>query len=469
MRSSDVRGQQTTPEGACPRRQAVKPPTAVGGLSTPPAQNGDESREEPGQDLMEKVVARENMQAALRRVERNKGAAGVDGLNIADLRPFLIAKWPGIREELLGDSYRPMPVRRVEIPKPDGGTRLLGIPTLLDRLIQQAILQVLTPIFDPTFSDHSYGFRPGRKAHDAVERARRYMEEGYEWVVDIDLEKFFDRCNHDMLMARVARKVKDKRVLRLIRRYLQAGVMVNGVVLGVEGGTPQGGPLSPLLANILLDDLDKELEKRGHRFVRYADDCNVYVRTKKAGHRVMESVTAFLEQRLKLKVNRAKSAVDRPARRKFLGFRLFKYQGKVRIGLASRTLKRVKMRLRELTARSPTRNMQERIKELNTYLRGWVGYYSLAETPTVFDDLDQWVRHRLRACLWKQWRRVRTRIRELRNLGLPDWLVLHLSYTRKGYWHVAGKPLNKALGITYWRSQGLISLLSTYRQLRQPC
>ena len=271
-----------------------------------------------------------------------------------------------------------------------------------------------------------------------------------------------------MLMARVARKVKDKRVLRLTRRYLQAGVMVDGVVLGVEEGTPQGGPLSPLLANILLDDLDKELEKR-HHFVRYADDCNVYVRTHKAGHRVMGSVTAFLEQRLKLRINREKSAVDRPARRKFLGFRLFKYRGKVRIGLASKTLERVKARLRELTARNPTRNMQARIKELNTYLRGWVGYYCLAETPTVFDDLDEWVRHRLQACLWKQWKRVKTRIRELRNLGLADWAVLPLANARKGYWRVSGGPLNRALGAAYWQAQGLISLLSTYRQLRQPC
>jgi len=418
---------------------------------------------------MEMAVARENMQAALRRVEQNKGAAGVDGLKIADLRPFLKAKWPEIRGQLLGDSYRPMPVRRVEIPKPDGGTRLLGIPTLLDRLIQQALLQVLQPIFDPTFSDHSYGFRPGRKAHDAVERARRYVEEGFEWVVDIDLEKFFDRVNHDLLMARVARKVKDKRVLRLIRRYLQAGVMVDGIVLGVEEGTPQGGPLSPLLANILLDDLDKELEERGHRFVRYADDCNIYVRTEKAGLRVMESVSAFLEKKLKLKVNRDKSAVDRPARRKFLGFRLFKYRGQIRIGLAPKTLKRVKARIRELTARNPTRNMRHRIEDLNSYLRGWLGYFRLADTPTVFDDLDEWVRHRLQACLWKQWKRVRTRIRELRSLGLPDRAVFPLANARKGYWRVSGGPLNRALGSTYWQAQGLISLHATYRTLRQPC
>lgn len=414
---------------------------------------------------MERVAATDNMWSALQRVEKNKGAAGVDGLKIADLRPYLRLKWPGIREQLLGDSYKPMPVRRVEIPKPDGGVRLLGIPTLLDRLIQQAVLQVLQPIFDPAFSDSSYGFRPGRRAHDAVKRAKRYVEEGFEWVVDLDLEAFFDRVNHDMLMARVARKVKDKRVLRLIRRYLQAGVMVNGVALKTEEGTPQGGPLSPLLANILLDDLDKELEKRGHRFVRYADDCNIYVRTEKAGHRVMESITAFLQERLKLRVNREKSAVARPSRRKFLGFRLFKHQGKVRIGLAPRTLRRVKMRVRELTARS-SRNMGRRIEELNTYLRGWLGYFCLADTHTVFDGLDGWIRHRLQACLWKQWKRVRTRIRELRNFDLPDWVVHEVANSRKGCWRTSGGPLNSALGTAYWQAQGLISLLSTYRELR---
>jgi len=446
----------------------VKPPTTSGGPSAPPARAESESRGGPGTDLMERVVERDNLFAALRRVERNKGAAGVDGLKMADLRPFLKAKWPEIREQLLGDTYKPMPVRRVEIPKPDGGTRLLGIPTLLDRLIQQAMLQVLQPIFDPTFSDHSYGFRPGRRAHDAVKRAKRYVEEGFEWVVDIDLEKFFDKVNHDMLMARVARKVKDKRVLRLIRRYLQAGVMVNGLVMVTDEGTPQGGPLSPLLANILLDDLDKELESRGHRFVRYADDCNIYVRTEKAGRRVMESITTFLGKKLKLKVNRDKSAVDRPAKRKFLGFRLFKYRGQVRIGLATRTRKRVKARLRELTTRA-SRNMARRIEDINTYLRGWVGYFCLADTPSVFDDLDEWLRHRLQACLWKQWKRVRTRIRELRALGAPEWLVHQVANSRKGAWRSSGGPMNAALGAAYWQAQGLISLLSTYHELRQPC
>jgi len=468
VRSSDARGRQTTLDWVYPPEVAVKPQGTAGGPSAPPAQGGDQSYGEPGPDLMERVVSRENMLASLRRVEKNKGAAGVDGLKIADLRPYLRLKWPGIREQLLGGSYKPSPVRRVEIPKPDGGVRLLGVPTLLDRLIQQAMLQVLQPIFDPAFSDSSYGFRPGRKAHDAVGRAKRYVEEGLEWVVDTDLEKFFDRVNHDMLMARVARKVKDKLVLRLIRRYLEAGVMVDGVVMGTEEGTPQGGPLSPLLANILLDDLDKELESRGRRFVRYADDRDIYVRTKKAGHRVMESVTTFLEKRLKLKVNREKSAVDRPSKRKFLGFRLFKHRDQVRIGLAPRTLKRVKARIRELTTRG-SRNMARRIEELNTYLRGWLGYFSLADTHSVFDGLDGWTRHRLQACLWKQWKRTRTRVRELRALGVPDWLARRIGGSRRGAWYSSGSLMNSALGAAYRQVQGLISLSSTDRELRQPC
>jgi len=286
--------------------------------------------------------------------------------------------------------------------------------------------------------------------------------------VDTDLEKFFDRVNHDMLMARVARKVKDKRVLRLIRRYLEAGVMVDGVVMGTEEGTPQGGPLSPLLANILLDDLDKELESRGHRFVRYADDRDIYVRTKKAGHRVMESVTTFLEKRLKLKVNRERSAVDRPSKRRFLGFRMFKYRDQVRIELAPRTLKRVKARIRELTTRG-SRNMARRIEKLNTYLRGWLGYFSLADTLSVFENLDGWTRHRLQACLWKQWKRARTRVRELRALGVPDWLARRIGGSRRGAWYSSGSLMNSALGATYWQAQGLVSLSSTYRELRQPC
>ncbi|QGP90818.1 Reverse transcriptase [Neomoorella glycerini] len=413
-------------------------------------------------------MARENMLAALKRVERNGGAPGVDGIPTERLRDQIRAEWPRIREELLAGTYRPKPVRRVEIPKPGGGKRMLGIPTVMDRLIQQALLQVLTPIFEPQFSEASYGFRPGRKAHDAVKKARQYVEEGYEWAVDLDIEKYFDRVNHDILMARVARKVADKRVLTLIRRYLQAGVMVNGVVMETAEGTPQGGPLSPLLANILLDDLDKELEKRGHKFVRYADDCNIYVKSKRAGERVMASIRNFLQERLKLKINEQKSAVDRPWKLKFLGFSMYKHKaGVILIRLAPQTIDRVKTKIREITARNKPLKMAERIERLNAYLGGWIGYFALADTPSIFKNLESWTRRRLRMCLWKQWKRVRTRYRELRALGLPEWVVHEFANARKGLWRMAHGPMNRALGNAYWQSQGLMSLTERYSYLRQ--
>jgi len=416
--------------------------------------------------LMEQVVERQNMLRALRRVQQNKGAPGVDGMDVKELTPFLKEHWQGIREELLNDAYKPKPVRRVEIPKPDGGVRLLGIPTVLDRLIQQALLQVLTPIFDPEFSEHSYGFRPGRSAHQAVKAAQKYIEEGYSYAVDIDLEKFFDRVNHDMLMARVARKVKDKRVLRLIRRYLQAGVMVNGVCIDTEEGTPQGGPLSPLLANIMLDDLDKELERRGHRFARYADDCNIYVKTPRAGERVMASVREFVEKKLKLKVNEKKSKIDRPWKLKFLGL-TFTWEKKPRIRIAPKALERFKERIRELTQRSKGISMERRLGELNTYLRGWIGYFRLADTESVIQDLDKWIRRRLRMCMLKQWKKPKTKYKNLVALGVNPEEARKLAGSRKGYWRLSDTPqVNQALGLAYWQDQGLLSLVNTYRLLR---
>lgn len=416
--------------------------------------------------MMEQVVERENMFQAVRRVQQNKGAPGVDGMSVEMLTPFLKECWQGIREELLNDAYKPKPVRRVEIPKPDGGVRLLGIPTVLDRLIQQALLQILTPVFDPEFSEHSYGFRPGRSAHQAVKEAQKYIEEGYGYAVDIDLEKFFDRVNHDMLMARVARKVKDKRVLRLIRRYLQAGVMVDGVCIDTEEGTPQGGPLSPLLANIMLDDLDKELEKRGHKFCRYADDCNIYVKTPRAGERVMASVREFVEKKLKLKVNEKKSKVDRPWKLKFLGL-TFTPNKKPRIRIAPKALERFKERVREITGRSRGISMERRLEELNTYLRGWIGYFRLADTGSVIDDLDKWIRRRLRACMLKQWKKPKTKYRNLVTLGVNHEEARKIAGSRKGYWHLSRSPaVNQALDGDYWYRQGLLSLTATYRLLR---
>ncbi len=413
------------------------------------------------ESLMEQVVARENMLAALRRVEQNGGAPGSDGMSVDDLRGYLKANWPQIKAALLADAYKPQAVRRVELPKPDGGVRLLGIPSVVDRLIQQALLRVLTPIFDPTFSAFSFGFRPGRSAHDAVKLAREYIEAGYDWVVDIDLAKFFDQVNHDKLMARVWRRVKDKRVLHLIRRYLQAGVMLNGVVVATEEGTPQGGPLSPLLANIMLDDLDKLLEQRGHRFCRYADDCNIYVRSQRAGERVMSSIRRFIEGRLGLKLNEEKSKVDRPRNRRFLGFSFFRRDG-VQFRVAPKAIERFKDRIREITARSNGWSMERRIRTLRDYCRGWMQYFRLARTPSVYRELDGWIMRRLRLCLWKQWKLCRTRLRELRALNLPEWVCQEFAFSRRGYWRMSSGPLNRAMPREYWNSRGFAGLSDFY-------
>ncbi|MEK4290151.1 MULTISPECIES: group II intron reverse transcriptase/maturase [unclassified Paenibacillus] len=417
--------------------------------------------------MLEQLLSRENLLQALKRVEANKGSHGVDGMSVKSLREHIVQNWQTLRHAIEEGTYEPSPVRRVEIPKPGGGgVRLLGIPTVTDRMIQQAIAQVLTPLFDPEFSDHSYGFRPKRRGHDAVRKARTFMKEGYRFVVDLDLEKFFDRVNHDRLMMKISEKVEDKKVLLLIRKYLQSGVMENGLVTPTTEGAPQGGPLSPLLSNIVLDELDKELEKRGHRFVRYADDCNIYVKTLRAGERVKTTVTRFIETRLKLKVNQVKSAVDRPWKRKFLGFS-FSVDKEPKVRIAKQSLQRVKVRIQEISSRKRSMKMEERIKELNHYLMGWCGYFSLVDTPSTFRDMDKWIRRRLRMCLWKQWKTPRTKVKRLISLGVPKDKAYEWGNTRKGYWRIAGSPiLQHALNNQYWEANGLKSVLDRYNSLR---
>jgi len=414
--------------------------------------------------LMEQVVGRENLLDALKRVESNKGAPGVDGLEVKDLRMYLGQHWQSIKAELLAGKYKPQPVRRVDIPKPGGGTRMLGIPTATDRFIQQAVLQVLTPICDPTFSGSSYGFRPGRSAHQAVTAAQSHVEAGYRWVVDMDLEKFFDRVNHDVLMSRVARRVRDKRILKLIRSFLEAGVMFEGIVQDHTEGTPQGGPLSPLLSNILLDDLDKELERRGHRFCRYADDCNIYVRSKASGERVMESLIRFLGERLKLKVNLAKSAVARPWNRKFLGYSMTTHY-KPKLKAAPATVTRFKAKLREIFRRGRGRNLRRVIAELNEATVGWVNYFRLAQVKGIFEDLDKWIRRKLRCILWRQWKKPRTRARKLMSFGLAQDRAYISAYNGRGTWWNAGAShMNARVTARWLYKQGLVSLLYTHQR-----
>jgi RNA-directed DNA polymerase len=410
--------------------------------------------------LMEEICERENLMEALRRVKANKGSAGVDGMTVGELTDYLKQHWPTIREQLLSGTYEPKPVRRVEIPKPDGGgVRKLGIPSVLDRFIQQAVMQVLQRRWDRTFSDHNYGFRPGRSAHQAVAQAQQYIAAGYTWVVDFDLEKFFDRVNHDKLMGQTAKRVEDKRLLKLIRAFLNAGVMENGLVSASVEGTPQGGPLSPLLSNLVLDELDRELERRGHCFVRYADDSNIYVRSERAGQRVMESVTRFITQKLKLKVNEAKSAVAQPQARKFLGFS-FSPGREVNRVIAPKALERFKRRIREITRRAKSVSIESTIAALAPYMRGWRGYFGFCETPVVLEYLTRWVRLRLRAAMWRQWKTPRRRRAALLTLGVRPRLASNTAGSQRGPWYLArAKALSVGLSNAYFKSLGLPSLI----------
>ncbi len=409
---------------------------------------------------MEVVVERENLKKALAQVKRNKGAAGGDGMTVDELPTYLKEHWPTIRAQVLEGTYKPQPVRRVEIPKASGGLRPLGIPTVLDRFIQQAVMQVLQADWDGTFSEISFGFRPGHSAHQAVERAQAYIASGHAVVVDIDLEKFFDRVNHDILMGLVAKRVADKRLLKLIRGFLNAGVMEGGLVSPTKEGTPQGGPLSPLLSNLMLDVLDKELEKRGHRFVRYADDCNIYVRSQKAGERVLAGIEKFLEKRLKLKINKAKSAVAKPSVRQFLGFS-FTSGREPRRRIALQALARFKAKVRELTRRTRGRSLAQIAKELSVYLKGWRGYFGFCQTPSVLRRLDKWIRRRLRAIAWKQWKRGRTRFTELRRRGVGHDLAAQTAGSPHGPWRLANSPaLTIAMPIAFFSSLGLASVVA---------
>ncbi len=412
--------------------------------------------ERTGSALLQAALTRENLKQAFKRVRANKGAAGVDGLDIDQTSRHLASAWPHIREQLLSGAYRPSPVRRVTIPKPDGSQRELGIPTVTDRLIQQALLQVLQPILDPMFSEHSYGFRPGRRAHDAVLAAQSYVQSGRRVVVDVDLEKFFDQVNHDILIDRLQKRLNDAGVIRLIRAYLNSGIMDGGVVIERDQGTPQGGPLSPLLANVLLDEVDKELERRGHRFVRYADDCNVYVRSRRAGERVM-GLLRRLYGKLRLKVNEAKSAVASVfAGRKFLGYSFWVApKGVIKRAVASKAQATFKQRVRQLTRRSGGRSMQQVIDRLRSYLLGWKGYFQLAQTPRVWLTLDEWIRHRLRALQLRQWKRGKTMFRELRTMGASVAAAHRVAANSRRWWRNSGRLLNSVLNLAWFDRLGL--------------
>jgi RNA-directed DNA polymerase len=417
-------------------------------------------------NFMEKILAKANLNMAYKKVVRNKGKHGIDGMRVDELLPYLKEHGSQLRKDLLEGKYKPKSVRRVEIPKTDGGVRLLGIPTVIDRMVQQAIAQVLTPIFEPIFSDNSYGFRPNRNAHQAIRTSQEHMNDGCTWVVDIDLEEYFDTVNHDKLMALVAREIKDKRVLKLIRAYLNYGVMINGVIVDTDRGCPQGGPLGPLLSNIMLNELDKELEKRNHKFCRYADDNQLYVKSRKAAERVMKSITEFIEGKLKLKVNRIKSAIGRPWDRKFLGFSFYRIDEQIRIRIHPKSIKKVKEKVRVIVSRSNAWSMQYRYLKLRQLITGWVSYFGIADMKGVSKTLDKWTRRRIRMCYWKQWKKIKTKHDNLVKLGIDNYKAWEFANTRKGYWRISNSPiLARTFTNKLFNRLGYLSFTERYAQV----
>ena len=444
----------------------VEPQGNVGERSYSKAET--ERRDELNEDdkLPEQILSKANMNLAYEQVKKNAGSAGIDQMKTEELLKYLKIHGEALLNDLLTGRYSPQAVKRVEIPKPDGGKRGLGIPTVVDRLVQQAIAQILTPIFDEDFSPSSYGFRPNKNAHQAILKATEYINEGYKVVVDIDLEKFFDRVNHDKLMHLVSKKVHDKRVLRLIRKFLESGIMDKGVFVKSIEGTPQGGPLSPLLSNIMLDELDKELESRGHRFCRYADDCNIYVRSKRSAERVMSSISKYIENELKLKVNQSKSEVGSPKKRKFLGFSFYQKKEEVKVRIHSKSIERIKSKLKKLTSRSNAMSMEQRTIKLNQLTIGWTSYFRIADMKSHCQELDEWVRRRLRMCHWKDWKKIGTKFTNLIKLGMERGKAWEFANTRKGYWQISKSPvLHRTLTNSYFKKMKLVTFSQTYSKL----